>query len=414
MGAGIASVFAAAGLEVVAIARTPETLDAGIGLISKSLAAAVKRGAIDAAEAERRRARITPETRLAAVSEVDLVIEAASEDMAIKHGIFAEAGRLAPSGAILATNTSYLDIDALAEASGRAPDVCGMHFFNPASAMRLVEVIRGARTAPDVLATMMSLGRRIGKLPILAGTCEGFVVNRLLAKRSREGFFMLEEGASPDRIDRVLQGFGFPMGPYALADLAGIDVQYAARQARLDRLSARERRADFVDQLFERGRYGQKTGAGWYRYDENRKASSDPQTAELLTTHAERHGIAPRTIDDHEILERCLFAMVNEGARLIEEGVVPRPHEVDVAMVSGIGFPAYTGGPMWWADEIGLANVHAAILRYRDIVGADYWTPSPLLERLAATGGRFYEAVGAAVNMAVATDTPGVASAAAS
>lgn len=395
MGAGIATVFANAGLEVVAIARSRAKLDAAMGSIEKSFAALVRRGAIDASEADRRRALITPATGHEALGDVDLVIESASEDIELKRSIFIEAGCAARPGAILATNTSYLDIDALAQASGRAADVCGMHFFNPATAMRLLEVVRGTHTSPEVIATVMALGRRIGKLPILAGQCEGFVVNRMLSKRSREGFFMLEEGASPDRIDRLLQGFGFPMGPYALADLAGIDVQYAARQARLGRLSPRERRADFVDQMYARGRHGQKTGAGWYRYDENRRASPDPETAELLAAHAERHGIAQRAIDDGEILERCLLAMVNEGARLIEEGVVPRPHEIDVAMVNGIGFPSYTGGPMWWADETGLAKVLDAICRYRDIAGADYWTPSPLLERLASTGGRFYDLAGA-------------------
>ncbi len=266
-----------------------------------------------------------------------------------------------------------------------------MHFFNPANVMRLLENVRGAHTAPDVLATIMALGKRIGKLPILTGVGDGFIVNRMLSKRSREASFMLEEGATPAQIDKVLLDFGFPMGPYALGDLAGIDVQYAARQARFARLSEREKAANFVDQLYALGRYGQKTGAGWYRYDENRKAQPDPEIEQLLAQHAKTRGIAPREVSDREIRERCLYAMVNEGAKLIEENLVPRPHEIDVAMVNAIGFPAYTGGPMFWADQIGLGAVRDAMLRYRDMVGAEFWTPAPLLDSLARAGKKFYD-----------------------
>jgi len=242
-----------------------------------------------------------------------------------------------------------------------------------------------------VLATITALGKRIGKLPVLSGVCDGFIVNRMLAKRSREGFFMLEEGAKPAQIDKVLAGFGFPMGPYALADLAGIDVQYAARQARMARLTDREKAANFVDQMYERGRYGQKTGAGWYRYGEDRKPQPDPETDALLEAHAKARGIAQRPIDDQEILERCVYAMVNEGAKILDEGIAARPDDIDVAMMNGLGFPAVTGGPLWWAGEIGLAKVRDAMLRYRDSVGAEYWTPSPLIDRLAAAGKTFYD-----------------------
>ncbi|MFM7785421.1 MAG: 3-hydroxyacyl-CoA dehydrogenase family protein [Gammaproteobacteria bacterium] len=265
-----------------------------------------------------------------------------------------------------------------------------MHFFNPANVMRLLEAVRATASSPVALATVIELGRRLGKLPILTGNCEGFVVNRMLGKRSREGFFMLEEGAKPQQIDRVLTGFGFPMGPYALADLAGIDLQYAARRIRLPGMGEREKRADFVDQLHTLGRFGQKSGAGWYRYGEDRKATPDPAIDELLAAHARARGISPRTVEDQEVLERCLYAMVNEGARLIGEGIVARPQEIDIAMVNGIGWPDVTGGPMWWADSIGLPALCEAMAKYAAIAGEEYWAPAPLLAQLAKEGRGFY------------------------
>lgn len=392
MGAGIAMVFANAGLPVLAIARTQAGLDKAMASIAKSYAGLVKRGSLTQDKVDARLALIAPALEDADLGDVDLVIEAASEDAGLKRALFTRLGATTRPGTILASNTSYLDIDALAEASGRPEDVCGMHFFNPAPAMRLLENVRGARTSPEVLATITALAKRIGKLPVLSGVGEGFIVNRMLAKRSREGYFLLEEGATPAQIDKVLTGFGFPMGPYALGDLAGIDVQYAARQARLAGFTEREKAANFVDQLYERGRYGQKTGAGWYRYGEDRKPQHDPEIDALLADHAKARGIAPRTIDDREIRERCLYAMVNEGAKLIDEGIAQRPEDIDVAMVNGVGFPAITGGPLWWAGEIGLAKVRDAMLHYAEIAGAEYWTPSPLIDRLAASAKTFYDA----------------------
>ena len=392
MGVGIAMAFANAGFEVLALARSQERLDRAMAGIAKTYANSVTRGSLTQELADRRLGLIRPTLDESALADVDLVVEAVAEDFAIKQALFARLGTIVRTGAILASNTSYIDIDALAQASGRPQDVCGMHFFNPAHVMRLLENVRGAATAPDVLATVMALGKRIGKLPILTGVGDGFIVNRMLSKRSREASFMLEEGALPAQIDKVLLDFGFPMGPYALADLAGIDVQYAARRARFDKLSEREKAADFVDQLHALGRFGQKTGAGWYRYDENRKAQPDPDIEQLLIRHAKARGIAARAVSDEEIRERCLYAMVNEGAKIIEENLVTRPHEIDVAMVNAIGFPAYTGGPLFWADQIGLGRVRDAMLRYRDIAGAEFWTPAPLLERLALAGKTFYGA----------------------
>jgi 3-hydroxyacyl-CoA dehydrogenase len=394
MGMGIAMTFANADIPVIALGRNQSGLDRALAGIAKTYAGSVARGSLQQPEAERRLARITPTLAYSAVAAVDLAIEAVAENLSVKQAVFAQLGATLKPGAILASNTSYVDIDALATASGRPQDVCGMHFFNPAHIMRLLENVRGARTAADVLATIMALGKRLGKLPILTGAGSGFIVNRMLSQRSREASFMLEEGATPEQIDRVLVDFGFPMGPYALADLAGIDVQYAARRARFDRQTQREKAADFVDQLYALGRYGRKTGAGWYKYDENRRASLDPEIALLLAAHARARGIAARTIADQEIRERCLYAMINEGAKIYAEGMVSRPHEIDVAMINAIGFPAYTGGPMFWADRIGLPVIREAMLRYCDVGGAEFWTPSPLIERLAQLRKGFYDAGG--------------------
>lgn len=324
------------------------------------------------------------------VKDADLVIEAVSESADEKRDVFRTLGQLCKPGATLTSNTSYLDIDALAEASARPQDVCGLHFFNPANVMRLVEVVKGRATGDDAVKTAFAFARRLGKLPVLAGNCEGFIVNRLLAKRSREAYFLLEEGASPQQIDRVATRFGFPMGPFALGDLAGIDLQYAARQARRARLTPREQRADFVEQLYSLGRYGQKSGKGWYRYDEERKASPDPEIDELILRHSQRNGITRTAISDEDVLDRLLLAMVNEAGRLLDEGVVARPAEIDVAMINAIGFPAHTGGPLFWADERGLTHVDATLGRLRVEQGHEYWPQCASIARLAGLGGRFY------------------------
>jgi 3-hydroxyacyl-CoA dehydrogenase len=266
----------------------------------------------------------------------------------------------------------------------------GMHFFNPANVMKLLENVRGAKTAPEVLATVMQLSKRIGKTAVLVGMCDGFVGNRMLAKRSREGFFMLEEGALPWQIDKVLFDFGFPMGPYAMGDLAGLDVAWAARKARMQRLAPREQACDILDKLCLQGRFGQKTGAGYYRYDDKRNATPDPLVESLILRHSHERGITRRVIDDQEIRERCLYAMINEGAKILEEGVATRAVEIDMTWIHGFGFPVYRGGPLFYADQIGLATVRQKMLEYRDRHGAAYWTPAPLLEQLAAQGKSFY------------------------
>jgi 3-hydroxyacyl-CoA dehydrogenase len=310
--------------------------------------------------------------------------------MAVKKQVFETLGKVTKPGAILATNTSYLNIDELAEASGRPADVAGMHFFNPANVMRLLENVRGAKTAPDVIATIMKVGKTIKKVSVLSGVCDGFIGNRMLAKRSREGMFLLEEGATPWQIDKVLYDFGFAMGPYQVADLAGIDIQYAARKARWDKLSEREHQANVVDQLFTLGRLGQKTGKGYYIYDDKRKGTPDPEVEALIVEHSAARGITRRPVSDEEIRERLIYVMINEGAKILEEGIAARPHDIDIVWLTGFGFPTYLGGPMFYADTIGIKTVYDGLLKYRELVGAEFFTPAPLLERLAREGKGFY------------------------
>ena len=390
MGRGIVMAVVNVGIPVIAVGLDQPNIDAAMRAITKMWSSSVAKGSMSQETMDKRLALITTSADPRDLSPTQLVIEAVTEDLEIKKAVFAKLGEVTPAGTILASNTSFLNIDTLAEASGRSEDVCGMHFFNPANVMRLLENVRAAKTDPEVVATIMALGKRIGKLPVLSGVCDGFIVNRMLSKRSREGFFLVEEGAKPAAIDKVLLSYGFPMGPFALGDLAGLDVQAAARKARAATATERELRADFPEQMVAAGRLGQKTGSGWYSYDENRKASANPLTEEMIAAHAERHGLKLRDIGEDEIRERLLYAMVNEGAKLLSEGIVPRPHEIDVALVNGLGWPSYTGGPMHWADQIGLDKLLATIEKFRAEQGDAYWTPAPLLVQYAREGRGFY------------------------
>ncbi len=390
MGRGIVMAVVSVGIPVIAIGLDQPNIDAAMKAITKMWSSSVAKGSMSQETMDKRLALITTSADPRDLSPTQLVIEAVTEDLEIKKSVFAKLGEVTPAGTILASNTSFLNIDTLAEASGRPEDVCGMHFFNPAHVMRLLENVRAEKTDPEVVATIMALGKRIGKLPVLSGVCDGFIVNRMLSKRSREGFFLVEEGAKPADIDKVLLSYGFPMGPFALGDLAGLDVQAAARKARAASATERELRADFPEQMVAAGRLGQKTGSGWYSYDEDRKASANPLTDAMIAAHAERHGLKLREIGEDEIRERLLYAMVNEGAKLLSEGIVPRPHEIDVALVNGLGWPSYTGGPMHWADQIGLDKVLATIEKFRAEQGDAYWTPAPLLEQYAREGRGFY------------------------
>ena len=390
MGRGIVMAVVSVGIPVIAVGLDQPNIDAAMRAITKMWSSSVAKGSMSQETMDKRLALITTSGDSRDLSPTQLVIEAVTEDLETKKAVFAKLGEVTPAGTILASNTSFLNIDTLAEASGRPEDVCGMHFFNPANVMRLLENVRAAKTDPEVVATIMALGKRIGKLPVLSGVCDGFIVNRMLSKRSREGFFLVEEGAKPAAIDKVLFSYGFPMGPFALGDLAGLDVQAAARKARAASATERELRADFPEQMVAAGRLGQKTGSGWYSYDENRKPSANPLTEEMIAAHAERHGLKLRDIGEDEILERLLYAMVNEGAKLLSEGIVPRPHEIDVALVNGLGWPGYTGGPMHWADQIGLDKLLATIEKFRAEQGDAYWTPAPLLVQYAREGRGFY------------------------
>ncbi|MGZ6290994.1 MAG: 3-hydroxyacyl-CoA dehydrogenase NAD-binding domain-containing protein [Syntrophales bacterium] len=390
MGGGIAMCFINAGVPVVLLEVKQEFLDKGLGIIRKNYASTVAKGSLKQEVMDQRMALIKTTLSYEDLKDVDLVIEAVFEDMAVKRDVFAKLDAACKPGAVLASNTSYLNIDEIAATTKRPQDVMGMHFFSPANVMRLLENVRGAKTAPEVYATAMKIGRRIGKVPVLVGVCDGFVGNRMLAKRSRECGFMLEEGALPQQIDKVIYDFGFPMGPYAMGDLAGLDIGWRNRKAKFDQLTPREKANTILDKICGMGRYGQKTGAGFYKYDDKRKATPDPLIEELIVKHSQEVGIKRRTITDQEILERAIYSMINEGAKILEEGIAARPLDIDVVWIYGYGFPVYRGGPMFYADQVGLKKIYDAIFKYQGVVGAEYWTPSPLLAKLAKEGKGFY------------------------
>jgi 3-hydroxyacyl-CoA dehydrogenase len=314
-----------------------------------------------------------------ALAPSDLVIEAVFEDMAIKKQVFTRLDAVVKPGAILASNTSYLDIDEIAAMTGRPTDVIGLHFFSPANVMRLLEVVRGAKTAIDVIATAMQVAKKIGKVAVLARVCHGFIGNRMLAQRQIQANRLILEGAMPWDVDRVLYDFGLPMGPFAMADLAGLDIGWSA---------ATSKSASIRDILCEMDRRGQKTGAGFYDYDESRRAKPSPVVAKVIEEFAARTGAVPRRIEDQEILERCLYPMINEGAKILEEGRAIRASDIDIVWINGYGWPVYRGGPMFWGDLIGLDKVLAALRGYEAKFGAEF-KPADLLVRLAGEGKGF-------------------------
>jgi 3-hydroxyacyl-CoA dehydrogenase len=390
MGGGIAMCFVNAGIPVVLLEVKQEFLDKGLGIIRKNYANTVAKGSLQQDVMDKRMSLIKPTLSYDDLKNVDLVIEAVFEDMAVKKEVFAKLDAVCKPGTIFASNTSYLNIDDIAAMTKRPEDVMGMHFFSPANVMRLLENVRGAKTSPEVYATAMKVGKKINKVPVLVGVCDGFVGNRMLAKRSRECGFMLEEGALPQQIDKVIYNFGFPMGPYAMSDMAGLDIGWRNRKAKFDKLSPREKANNILDKICELGRYGQKTGAGFYKYDDKRNATPDPVIEELIIKHSREVGKTRRVITDQEIIERAIYSMINEGAKILEEGIAARPLDIDIVWIYGYGFPVYLGGPMFYADQVGLKKIYEAILKYKDIVGAQYWEPSPLLAKLAKAGKGFY------------------------
>jgi len=387
MGGGIAMSFANAGFPVVLIEINDDALERGLSIVDKNYAGSVKRGKIDEDKAAACRALITGATDYAALADVDLVIEAVFEDPDLKKDIFARLDSTCKRGAILATNTSYQDVDAIAAATSRPEDVVGMHFFSPAHIMKLLEVVRGKKTAEDTLATVVALSKRIRKVAVVSGVCYGFIGNRMLQGYFREAQLCLVEGAFPESVDAAMYDWGMAMGPISVGDLAGLDVGYKARQA-LSADQAGDPRAYRVpDTLVEMGRLGQKSGAGFYQYDpETRKKTSDPAVTEVIEQAARDLGIERRAIEVDEIIDRNIYALVNEGFRVLEEGIAQRPSDIDVVYVYGYGFPAWRGGPMYYADSVGLEVVLARINEFRDRFGAENWTPAPLLEQLVTDG----------------------------
>ena len=391
MGGGIAMCFANAGIPVTLLDAKQDALDRGIANIEKNYAATAARGGISAAEMATRLSLITASLDYEQIREADLIVEAVFEDIDVKKSTFAQIDRVAKPGAILATNTSYLDVNKIAAFTQRPQDVVGMHFFSPANVMKLLENVRADCTAPDVLATVMQVGKRLGKVAVLVGGADGFVGNRMLAQRSREVLFLLEEGALPQQVDKVLVEFGFAMGPLAVSDLAGLDIGWRNRKSRAHLRQPGVRDCNLLDKVCELGRYGQKTNAGWYRYDAgSRVPLPDPVIERLIVDHSTEHGMVRRQISDQEILERCLYSMINEAAKILQEGVAARAIDVDMVWLHGYGFPRYRGGPLFYADEVGINHVLDAILKYRVQFGADFWTPAPLLEEMAAAGKAFY------------------------
>ncbi len=389
MGGGIAMGFASAGIPVTLIESRQEALDRGLATIARNYAGTVAKGRLTQAEADARFARITPTLELADAADAELVIEAIFEDMDAKKDLFGRLDALCKPGAILATNTSRLDVNQIARSTSRPASVIGLHFFSPAHVMRLLEVVRGAATAPGVLATCMAVGRQIGKLPVLVGVCDGFVGNRMVAQYAREAEFLLEEGATPAQVDGALQRFGLAMGRFAMSDLAGLDISWASRKRAAATRPAHLRYSKVADRLCELGRFGQKAGAGFYRYEAgSRTPLPDPVVQQVIEDCARESGIERRTISDEEIVERCIYALINEGARVLADGIAQRASDIDLIYVNGYGFPAWRGGPMFYADTIGLDRVHARICEFHRQHG-EFWAPAPLLERLARAGKTF-------------------------
>ncbi len=379
MGGGIAMNFLNAGIPVTIVEARQDNLDRGIATIRKNYEATAAKGRLKPADVVSRMGLLTGSLDMGSLSSQDLVIEAIFEDMELKKETFAELDRVAKTGAILASNTSYLDVDEIAAATGRPESVIGMHFFSPANVMRLLEVVRAAKADPEVVATAMKLAPKIGKLGVLVGVCHGFVGNRMLAERQREATRLVEEGAMPWDVDRVLFEFGLPMGPFAMSDLAGLDIGWSRETSRGETLR---------EKLCEMDRRGQKTGAGFYDYDSGRKASPSPVVERMVLDHSAAKGITRRSFDDGAILERLVYPMINEGAKILEEGKAIRASDIDMVWIAGYGWPVYRGGPMFYADTVGAKAVLAKMEEWETAIGPEF-APSALLRRKAETGEQF-------------------------
>ena len=389
MGGGIAMNYANAGIPVIVKEVSGEALDRGLSTIRKNYANSVAKGRFSQAVMDERMALITPQLTYDGFEEADIIVEAVFEGMGLKKQVFREIDLVAKPSCILASNTSSLDIDEIASATRRPESVIGHHFFSPANVMRLVEVVRGKATAREAIATSMALARRLKKVAVVAGNCRGFIGNRMLGPYFREAQFLIEEGATVEAVNQTLYDFGWAMGPLAVSDLAGLDVGWRIRKE-FKHLEKPGVRVPLVaDRLCELGRFGQKTGRGFSLYDENRRPLADPETAALIEQVARQAGIERRAVQAEEIVDRCLFALVNEGARLLGEGIALRAVDIDIVYLNGYGFPAWRGGPMFYADTVGLEKVLGRVREFEARHGSDLWSPAPLLERLASDGNTF-------------------------
>jgi 3-hydroxyacyl-CoA dehydrogenase len=391
MGGGIAMACANAGLDVRLMDREQQYVDKGLATIGQNYQSSVKRGRLSEPQMKQRVGRIRGVTRYEDLADVDLVIEAVFEEMEIKRQVFSALERVCKKDAILATNTSTLDVDEIARSTSRPEQVIGLHFFSPANVMRLLEIVRGAATSKPVIATSMKLAKTLDKIGVLVGVCHGFVGNRILYQYRREASFLLEEGASPQQIDKALTDFGFAMGPFAMNDLAGLDIGWRVRKAQGKPKDERYS-GTVADRLCELGRFGQKTSQGFYKYEAGSRAPKPyPELEQLVVEVSRELGITRRAISDEEIVQRCIYPMINEGCKILEEGIALRASDIDIIWINGYGFPAYRGGPMCYGELVGLDKVYATIARFRDQYGK-VWEPSPLLERLAKSGASFASA----------------------
>ncbi|MCA9027871.1 MAG: enoyl-CoA hydratase/isomerase family protein [Planctomycetaceae bacterium] len=389
MGGGIAMNYANAGIPVLLKEAEQERLDKGLAIIRKNYESTVAKGKLTEEKMEQRMSLIRPTTTYEGFENADIIVEAVFENMALKKQVFGEIDEIAKDDCILASNTSTLDIDEIAAATNRPASVIGHHFFSPANIMPLIEIVRGKETSDTVIATSMDLAKGLRKTGVLVGNCFGFVGNRMFEQYQRQAQFLIEEGATIEQVDKVMYDWGMAMGPLAVADLAGIDVGIRVHQENLDQIPDGYRTALVGQKLFDMGRYGQKTGAGWYRY-EGRTPVSDPEINQLVFDTAKEAGIEQREIDDQEILERCLYSLVNEGAKLLEEGIALRAVDIDIIYIMGYGFPAFRGGPMKAADLIGIPEVFDRICHYNELYG-QWWEPAPLLKQLIANNATFAE-----------------------
>ncbi len=390
MGGGIAMNFANAGIPVTIVEMNQEALDRGLGIIETNYRNTQKKGRLTEADVEARLGLISGTLDYADIGDKDIVIEAIFENMDVKKEVFTKLDATMKQGAILATNTSYLNIDEIAQCTSRPGDVIGLHFFSPANVMRLLEVVRGAETSKDVLATCMAMAKRIGKLGVVAGVCHGFIGNRMLSRYSSAAQRLMFEGATPNQIDQAIFNFGMPMGPFTMGDLAGLDVGWRARQDNPDLFPTDTSLPNIVDILVEQERFGQKTQKGYYLYEAgNRTPIPDPEVEAMIKEESIKAGIEQRDVTDEEIVQMALFAAINEGARVLEEGIAYRPCDIDMIWINGYGFPSYRGGPMHYADQIGVDKVQAAVEKYRQKYGDANWKYSRLLENIAKAGGKF-------------------------